>query len=220
MATQYLAPEHVKSNPSTAAAATPSRHEQQAAALMVRGQYDQAALVLAKCGPAKHLLNVRGVCLLRAGEAAEAILLYRTLVLQPGCTWTRLNLPLAYKRNFATALLMGGLPSGCLDILEELGIANDASVQHLHRAIRNWEKSLGFWSRWNWRINRIEPKVCHVPIDFVPGEFAPGDLWFDFPNSATMQATQLTSASCAVGPESCAVSSESCAVGSEAKACG
>ena len=40
--------------------------------------------------------------------------LYYGLVLNPGCTWMRPDLPLVYKTNYATALVLGGNPSGCL----------------------------------------------------------------------------------------------------------
>lgn len=120
-------------------------------------------------------VNELGVCYLRTGEVAEALRLFRGLALKPGCTWERSDIPELYRRNFATALLMSGLPSGCLAVLRELPDQSSPRTQQLYEAVRRWERTLSFWARWDWRWNAIEPKGCHVPIDFEPGEFAEED---------------------------------------------
>lgn len=116
-------------------------------------------------------LNSLGVCHLRTGDAAEAVRIFRGLVLQPGCTWERADVPLHYRRNFATALLMAGYPSGCRDVSRALPDQTHPRTRELLAAIANWQRSLGFWRRWDWRLNAIEPPNCVVPINFVPGEF-------------------------------------------------
>jgi hypothetical protein len=112
-----------------------------------------------------------GVCYLRTGEVAEALRIYRSLVLKPGCTWERNDVPLRYRRNFATALLMSGIPSGCREVLRALPDQSDLRTRQLFAAIERWERSLSFFKRWDFRLNGIEPNGCVVPIDFEPGEF-------------------------------------------------
>jgi hypothetical protein len=96
--------------------------------------------------------------------------LFRTLVLAPGCTWPRPNLPNVYKTNFATALLLAGHPSGCVEILAEVRDERDAQVQRLRAAIRKWESELSFFQRLNWWVARVEPSGRPVPLEFEPGE--------------------------------------------------
>ena len=80
-------------------------------------------------------------------------------------------MPAVYKTNFATALLLGGHPAGCQEMLSEVGDESHPSVQRLRGAIARWEAGLSFWQKLNWRFGSIEPKNCRVPIDFEPGEF-------------------------------------------------
>ncbi len=144
---------------------------QRVACLTSSGQY-QKGLEVARSAPwDSRLRNAAGVCLMRMGRAKEAVDLYRSLVLQPGCTWTRPDIPLIHKTNFATALLLAGHPAGCLEILDE--ILNDqlAVVQNLRTAIVRWQKGLKFWQKLDWRVGRVEPRNCFVPIDFEPGQF-------------------------------------------------
>lgn len=117
-----------------------------------------------------HIQNLRGVRLLREGDIQGAIAVLRPLVLAPGCTWTRPNAPNVYRRNFCTALLLAGHPSGCLDLLAEMRDDSHPRVQQMRAAIKSWEKTLS-WLQWiNWQTGRIEPMNHPVRLDFVPGE--------------------------------------------------
>ncbi len=117
-------------------------------------------------------LNMLAVCQLRLGNIAEAVRIYRGLVLQPGCTWERADVPAVFKRNFATALLLSGLPGGCVSVLQGLRETDQPRCRELYAAIRRWERSLTFIQRWDWRLNGIAPKNSRIAIDFEPGEFA------------------------------------------------
>lgn len=119
-------------------------------------------------------MNAMGVCLMRMGQINEATVLYRGMVIKPSCTWVRPEVPTLYKLNFATALLLGGTPSGCLSVLNDVQDPGNRMVQRLRGAIKAWEAELSFWRRWDWRINRIEPPKCRIKIDFAPGEFSHG----------------------------------------------
>ena len=117
------------------------------------------------------IVNARGVCLMRSGKYNEAVALFRNLVLQPGCIWMRKDRPAHYKCNFAAALLLGGHPGGCLEILQELRGQEPPEAALLRSAIKKWESTLPFWAWVNWKTGRIEPDNCPVPIDFEPGDF-------------------------------------------------
>jgi tetratricopeptide (TPR) repeat protein len=137
---------------------------------MTAGEYEKALDLLLAAGKNPRILNARGVCLLRLGRFESAVRALRELVLNPGSTWMRSDLLTVYKTNYATALLLGGHPSGCLDVLREINDESNPTVQRLRAAIERWAASLPFWRRLNWRLGRIEPNNCNVPIEFAPGE--------------------------------------------------
>jgi hypothetical protein len=140
--------------------------------LAAAGSYQKALGVLsAHGGRDDQLRNARGVCLLRLGKVEEAIRLYRELVLKPGCMWARPELPVHYKTNYATALLLGGHPAGGLDVLAEIKDEQDPRVRQLRAAIKKWESELSFWQKLNWKIGSISPTNRPVKLDFEPGEF-------------------------------------------------
>jgi hypothetical protein len=134
--------------------------------------YDRAISLSRKHGcQDPDIINARGVCLMRTDKYDEAIVLFRGLVLEPGCTWMRRDRPVHYKTNFATALLLGGHPNGCLEVLCDLAGDASPSANVLRSAIKRWESSLPFWAWLDWKINRTEPKNRPVQIDFEPGDF-------------------------------------------------
>jgi tetratricopeptide (TPR) repeat protein len=136
------------------------------------GKYQNAIdLLRAQGGRDEHLRNALGVCLLRLGRVEEAIGLYRELVLKPGCTWARPELPAHYKTNYAAALLLGGHVAGCRDVLADLGDDQNRTVQNLRAAIRQWESGLSLWQRLNWKLGGIVPAGRPVTISFEPGDF-------------------------------------------------
>jgi hypothetical protein len=113
--------------------------------------------------------NARGVCLLRMGKYEEAVQLFRRLVLAPGCTWMKLDLPVIYRTNFCTALLLGGHPAGCQSCLSEIAERSHPSVIRLHAALKQWERSLPWWPRLLWKLG-VEPDVP-IEMESLPGEF-------------------------------------------------
>jgi hypothetical protein len=134
------------------------------------GAYQKALDSLRSDGQDARLRNLRAVCLLRLGRYDSAIRVLRDLVLKPGCTWMRPDVPMAYKVNFATALLLGGHPGGCAEMLAELRQPTHPSVLRLQAAIDRWVASLSFWQKLNWRIYGDGPANRPVTIDFLPGE--------------------------------------------------
>lgn len=144
---------------------------QKALALVQKNDYLAAANLLASAGREVQVRNALGVCLMRLGKVDQAVEIFRSFVLVPGAVVERPELSNACKRNFATALLMKGLPSGALSVLAETRDREHVMAVRLHSAIKRWEMSLSWFRRLDWKINRCEPPMCHVPLDFEPGEF-------------------------------------------------
>lgn len=133
--------------------------------------YAKLAAKLSASDRSPQTLSRLGVCHLRLGNASEAVRIYRGLVLQPGCTWERTDIPPVYRLNYATALLLAGQPAGCIEVLQSKTLADHPRALELKAAIKRWERSLGFFKRWDWRLNGVTPKDCHIELDFEPGEF-------------------------------------------------
>jgi pentatricopeptide repeat protein len=113
--------------------------------------------------------NARGVCLLRMGKFEEALQLFRQMVLAPGCTWMKRDLPVIYRTNFCTALLLGGHPSGCYNCLGEINEQHHPSVSRLREAMQQWEQQLSWWPWLLWKLG-VEPGVP-IELEFNPGDF-------------------------------------------------
>jgi hypothetical protein len=159
--------------PQTTASDTPALNPaiKQASSLIQKKEYARAANLLAAAGYEPQVRMTLGVCLMRIGCVDRAVDLFRSLVLMPGTVQERSDVSNAAKRNFATALLMKGLPSGALSVLTETHNLDHPMAVRLNSAIKQWEKSLS-WFRWlDWKLNGIEPANCKVLIDFEPGEF-------------------------------------------------
>jgi hypothetical protein len=143
----------------------------QANSLIQKKDYTGAANLLASAGRDPQVRNALGVCLMRSGRIDQAVDVFRSFVLMPGSVMERPDVSNACKRNFATALLMKGFPSGALAVLAETREPEHLMEIRLRSAIKQWEKSLSWFRRLDWKMNWIEPRNCHVPIDFEPGEF-------------------------------------------------
>lgn len=117
---------------------------------------------------ADSIRNARGVCLMRLGRVDEALRLFRSLVLNPGCTWMKPDLPIVYYTNFCTVLLMTRHPAGCLDSLLEIRQKDHPSVVQLQQTIDRWQRSLRGLAWLTWKLG-AEPNVP-IPLDFAPGE--------------------------------------------------
>ena len=115
---------------------------QRVADLVAADRYERAVDFLNSAGNDSQMLNAKGVCLLRAGRIPEAIRLFRSLVLAPGCTWVRPRVPAVYLINYAWALLLGGHPSGCLEMMADLPDKHHPGAEPLRAAIKNWEAQL------------------------------------------------------------------------------
>jgi hypothetical protein len=116
-----------------------------------------------------ELSNAYGVCLMRAGETAKAIELYRNFCIGEGGVCLRPDVPIVFKTNFATALLLAGNVAGCLSVLQEISREHDAGVVKLRVAIARWKRSLTWLERCWFAMSGEAPKRP-VVLDFPPGD--------------------------------------------------
>ncbi|QDS91106.1 hypothetical protein EC9_53260 [Rosistilla ulvae] len=140
------------------------------AGLIRESDCDEAVEVLRTAGFDIQIRNALGVCLMRAGRAEEAVAVFRQFVLSADGVSEKREICNAYKRNFATALLIKGSPNGALSVLRDTREPEHPMAVCISAAIRNWGKSLPWWPRFNWTVSMLEPANCHVPLDFEPGE--------------------------------------------------
>ncbi len=117
----------------------------------------------------QEVINARAVCLMRIGRTTDAIRILRSLMLPSGCTWMNPDLPVIYRTNFSTALLLEGLALGARNTLIEIKEKEHPSVVRLRNSVLKWENSLSWWQRLCWRM--CLPPDAPIMIDFVPGEF-------------------------------------------------
>jgi hypothetical protein len=116
------------------------------------------------------LKNARGVCLMRMGQPALAVRVYREICLSPGGISLRPEVPVVFKTNFATALMLDGNIAGGVSTLSEIGDPELPQVQALRQKVRHWVSQLSLWQRLMWWLGG-SPKH---PIDLGsnPGELA------------------------------------------------
>ncbi|MCA9074481.1 MAG: hypothetical protein KDA93_05570 [Planctomycetaceae bacterium] len=134
------------------------------------GEYEEALRMLANGNSSsQEILNARGVCFMRLGRPADAVRVFRSLVLPSGCIWMKPELPVIYRTNFSTALLLAGLPLGVRDTLQEIAEKDHPSVRRLSNAVAQWERRMSWWQYLSWKYG-FPPKLP-LTIDFLPGEF-------------------------------------------------
>ena len=115
------------------------------------------------------LKNARGVCLLHMGQPETAVRAFRQLCLAPGGILMRTDVPVVFKTNFATGLLMSNRVGGCLEVIQEIHNETHPSVQRLRAAIARWEAGLTFRQRLFWKLG-VEPKQPVAANEQLRGE--------------------------------------------------
>lgn len=138
---------------------------------IVDGDYASACEFLHTLPRSPIIEHTLGVCMMRAGRTAQAVKLFRGMCLHPGTTTIRSDADDILKTNYATAILLAGIPSGAMEILAEVKQQDHPAAVELRSAINRWAAGLPFWRRWDWKLNRIDPPHATVPIDGLPGEF-------------------------------------------------
>jgi hypothetical protein len=113
--------------------------------------------------------NLRAVVFMRTDRVQDAISTLRRLTINSISLEFKPDIPLHFKTNFATALLLAGHVAGCQQMLHQISPPSER-VKQLWQNMRRWEKSLSFWKWVDWRFFRIEHIRDQVPIDFEPGD--------------------------------------------------
>lgn len=173
------------SNPPAAASPGPGRRDtggptaapaslQRAFVFIRNHDYEAAIKLLNSAGREEAVRNALGVCLMRRGLVDEAVSVFRGFVLRPGTVIERADIDDLFKRNFAVSLLLAGHPDGALEVLAETRQPDHPAAIALHKAIRQWEQSLSWWRRIDWKLNRIVPVDCRVPLGNPVGEWGFG----------------------------------------------
>src|SRR5262245_42438631 len=85
--------------------------------------------------------NAVGVCQLRLGHVASAVELFRGMVVS-GHLDLRDDVPVVWKTNFATALLMAKNLAGCLAALAEIKDHHHPHVAKIRAAVERWKAGL------------------------------------------------------------------------------
>ncbi|HUU99297.1 MAG TPA: hypothetical protein VM487_26490 [Phycisphaerae bacterium] len=138
--------------------------------LLDAGKPKEAVELIRRFGTGSpEVSNAYGVSLMRAGEIAKAIEVYRNLVISESGVCLKINAPTLFKTNFATALLLAKNVSGCLSVLQEINDEQNAAVMRLRAAITRWRQSLTWWQRLWFELSGEAPDQA-VPLDFQPGE--------------------------------------------------
>ena len=142
---------------------------EQARALLTEGRPDKALEVLARTKDASAAAdNARAVCLMRMGQAAKAVPIYRALLFGGGVT-LRKDAPPAYVANYVTALLLIGNAVDAIDLLDDLRGPDTPGTTRLRAAVAQWKKSLGLFRRLLLSLSTYTPAKPFV-LDFPAGE--------------------------------------------------
>src|SRR5579884_2461658 len=145
----------------------PSGLREEIEKLLQAGQPKKALDMLARSkDQSPWSTNAVAVCLLRLGQAEQAVELFRNLVLS-GSLFLRPDVPTAWKVNFAIALLMTDNLPGCIQVLRDIHEENHPSVQRLRQAVREWEKELSLWEKIQWHLGGQPAR--RVRLDCPPG---------------------------------------------------
>jgi hypothetical protein len=131
---------------------------------------DRAAEALDRIARSKirspWLSNAAAVCQLRLGNARTAVDVLHRLVVAGGL-FLRADAPVAFKVNFATALIADGNLSGGLRTLDEIRDEGNPVVQEIRDAVRRWEAEMTLGRRL-WYVLGGRPHRPFVP-DFPLG---------------------------------------------------
>lgn len=166
---KYLMPSHTTDD-STEAGIVIGAMIQRVAAMADSGFPDKALMMLNRMRTNTDAeRNARGVCLLRLGRIEESLRQLRSLVLRTNCTWMRPELPVIYRANLCTALILAGHLVGASELLASIDEQHHPSVMRLKQTMGHWKKRLSFWQRIQWELG-LEPEVS-VILDFKPGDF-------------------------------------------------
>ncbi|MCA9038779.1 MAG: hypothetical protein KDA65_00390 [Planctomycetaceae bacterium] len=158
---------------------------QRVASLVDSGHYQDALHMLSSGNTTlPEIRNARGVCLMRMKRYRESLDLFKSLVIPLNCTWMRPELPVIYRANLVTALILAQLPQGAHLALLEIQEQDHPSIIRLRQVMERWISQLSWpkWLQWKYGFDINEP----ISLDFPPGEIIDpfvSDLIRQFPGT-------------------------------------
>ncbi|GAA4421599.1 hypothetical protein [Bremerella cremea] len=139
--------------------------------LVASGDFAKALSLVQIPGTDILLKNAKGVCLLRLGKFDAAVTLYREIVFNAGCVWVRPEVPIFFKVNFATALVLSGNIDGGSNILAQSMDENNEAARRLRSCLQSWRRSYPLWKKIFWAVGLGPANTAPLTLDFEPGVF-------------------------------------------------
>lgn len=150
----------------TATASNPLTTVQQ---LLDAGKAQEAVAYLRKAGAGTlELTNALGVALMRAGDVARAVEIYRRLCIDSSGFVLKPNLSPLLKANYATALLLAHNAAGCRTLLKDIARTPEPYARQLAEAVERWRRAMSWWQRAMFYLYGSEPPHT-ITLDFPPG---------------------------------------------------
>jgi len=111
--------------------------------------------------------NARGVCLLRLGRANEAVTILRDVVFPDNCICVPDDVPVLYRANFATAMILTRNIEAARHLLEHMDVHSHPYAEQLAAAFERWRKNH------NW-IQRLLGNLGWYPDESISLDFPLG----------------------------------------------
>ncbi|MEZ6046099.1 MAG: hypothetical protein R3C11_11065 [Planctomycetaceae bacterium] len=106
---------------------------------------------------------------MRQQQYKAALELFKSLVILFNCTWMRDDLPVIYRTNLITALLLANIPQGAQSYLRSIREQDHPSVLRLKETLSQFVHQLT-WSQWlQWQCG-LDLDV-KADLGFIPGDF-------------------------------------------------
>lgn len=111
--------------------------------------------------------NARGVCLLRLGRTNEAVTILRDVVFPDNRICVPDDVPVLYRANFATAMILLRNIEAAHHLLEHMDVRSHPYAEQLATAFQRWKKTLSWIQRLLGSLGWHAAKpIC---LDFPPG---------------------------------------------------
>lgn len=129
------------------------------------------AFQLVKHARDDRAVNTQSVLLIRMGDPNSAIRILQSRVWDLPTATLKTDANRLIQLNFATAMLKCGRVPGCEIILRSISDCSDEFAQELISHISNWEASLSWWNRMDWKLFGIPHIPSPSPFERLAGRF-------------------------------------------------
>jgi hypothetical protein len=136
--------------------------------LLIQNQPVEALKFIDRSGQHSPAMeNAKCVCLMRIGRIEEAVTTLRDIVFQ-GHICIPSDVPVLYKINFATAMILSNQKDAAFPILKQIDEKEYPYVAKIKEAVRLWVKSLSLSEKCRYYLGLYPKKP--ITLDFPPGE--------------------------------------------------